>query len=79
MSIKYEKEYQEILDAIKGTPKEKRLASQFIGKFFKHFPKLSEAAIDAQLDLCEDEDIQVKTYLLNSFVVNKLNYFIIAI
>lgn len=44
---------------MKGTAKEKRLASQFIGKFFKHFPNLAELAIDRQLDLCEDEDAQV--------------------
>ncbi len=57
--MKHEAEYKEILDAIKGSAKEKRLASQFIGKFFKYFPDLAETAIDAQLDLCEDEDIQV--------------------
>lgn len=57
--LQHEAEYKEILDAIKGSAKEKRLASQFIGKFFKYFPNLTETAIDAQLDLCEDEDIQV--------------------
>lgn len=51
--------YSEILKAVKGSSKEKRLASQFIGAFFKHFPDLSDSAIDAQLDLVEDEDIQV--------------------
>lgn len=62
--FQHEKEYREILDAIKGSPKEKRLASQFIGKFFKFFPKLSDVAIDAQLDLCEDEDIQVNLFFI---------------
>ncbi|XP_053694086.1 apoptosis inhibitor 5 homolog isoform X2 [Sabethes cyaneus] len=56
----HELEYREILDAVKGTDKEKRLASQFIGKFFKHFPALAELAIDRQLDLCEDEDAQIR-------------------
>ncbi|XP_055593117.1 apoptosis inhibitor 5 homolog [Uranotaenia lowii] len=56
----HELEYREILDAVKGTAKEKRLASQFIGKFFKHFPTLAELAIDRQLDLCEDEDSQIR-------------------
>lgn len=51
--------YSEILKAVKGSSKEKRLASQFIGAFFKHFPDLSDSAIDAQLDLVEDEDMQV--------------------
>lgn len=49
----------EILTAVKGSSKEKRLASQFIARFFKHFPKLADQAIDAHLDLCEDEDIAV--------------------
>lgn len=40
--------------------KEKKLAAQFIAKFFKHFPDLMEAALDRQLDLCEDEDVQVR-------------------
>jgi len=52
-------EYKEILKAVKGTSKEKRLASQFIGNFFKHFPDLADTAIDAQFDLCEDDDTQV--------------------
>lgn len=58
--LQHEKEYQEIIDAIKGSDKEKRLASQFIGKFFKHFPNLADKAIDASLDLCEDENIQIR-------------------
>lgn len=36
------------------------MASQFIGKFFKYFPNLADIAIDAQLDLCEDEDVQIR-------------------
>ncbi|EDW90172.1 apoptosis inhibitor 5 homolog [Drosophila yakuba] len=53
-------EYTEILKAVKGTSKEKRLASQFIGNFFKHFPDLADTAIDAQFDLCEDDDTQIR-------------------
>lgn len=48
-----------ILAAVKGSQAEKRLASQFITRFFKFFPKLQENAIDAMLDLCEDEDNMV--------------------
>ena len=48
-----------ILGAVKGSQAEKRLASQFITRFFKFFPKLQENAIDAMLDLCEDEDNMV--------------------
>ncbi|KAH8246639.1 hypothetical protein KR038_012184 [Drosophila bunnanda] len=53
-------EYKEILKAVKGSSKEKRLASQFIGNFFKHFPDLADTAIDAQFDLCEDDDTQIR-------------------
>lgn len=58
--IQHEQEYLEILSSIKGTANEKRLASQFIAKFFKHFPTHYDKAIDALLDLCEDEDINIR-------------------
>uniref|UniRef100_A0A1B6D2U6 Apoptosis inhibitor 5/fibroblast growth factor 2-interacting factor 2 n=1 Tax=Clastoptera arizonana TaxID=38151 RepID=A0A1B6D2U6_9HEMI len=56
----HEKEYLEILGAVKGSIKEKRLASQFIARFFKYFPSLADQAIDALLDLCEDEDMSIR-------------------
>ncbi|XKL64423.1 hypothetical protein PGB90_004509 [Kerria lacca] len=56
----HEKEYLEILAAVKGTPKEKRLASQFIARFFKNFPTLADQALGAQLDLCEDDDVLIR-------------------
>lgn len=56
----HEKEYLEILAAVKGSDKEKRLASQFIAKFFSSFPSLSEQAIEAQFDLCEDDDVAIR-------------------
>lgn len=49
----------EILAAVKGSPKEKRLASQFIARFFRNFPALADQALEAQLDLCEDDDVSV--------------------
>ncbi|XP_036390986.1 apoptosis inhibitor 5 [Megalops cyprinoides] len=52
--------YQAILDGVKGGPKEKRLAAQFIPKFVSNFPELADAAINAQLDLCEDEDVSIR-------------------
>lgn len=54
----------EILTAVKGSEKEKRLASQFIARFFKHFPHLADQAIEAQIDLCEDEDQSVSYEIL---------------
>ncbi|KAL1486266.1 hypothetical protein MTO96_031461, partial [Rhipicephalus appendiculatus] len=56
----HEADYLVILESVKGTPSEKRLASQFIARFFKSFPHLSEKAIDAQLDLCEDADVAIR-------------------
>ncbi|XP_041972899.1 apoptosis inhibitor 5 [Aricia agestis] len=56
----HEKEYLEILAAVKGSDKEKRLASQFIAKFFNSFPNLTEQAIEAQFDLCEDDDVAIR-------------------
>lgn len=58
--IQHKDAYQVILDGVKGGPKEKRLAAQFIPKFFSSFPELADAAINAQLDLCEDEDVSIR-------------------
>ncbi|OWR43175.1 Apoptosis inhibitor 5 [Danaus plexippus plexippus] len=57
---KHEKEYLEILAAVKGSDKEKRLASQFIAKFYTSFPNLADQAIEAQFDLCEDDDVAIR-------------------
>uniref|UniRef100_A0A8C4DXK8 Apoptosis inhibitor 5 n=1 Tax=Dicentrarchus labrax TaxID=13489 RepID=A0A8C4DXK8_DICLA len=58
--LQHKDAYQVILDGVKGGPKEKRLAAQFIPKFFSSFPELADAAINAQLDLCEDEDVSIR-------------------
>lgn len=63
--LQHEKEYLEIIAAVKGSDKEKRLASQFIAKFFNSFPTLAEQAIEAQFDLCEDDDVTVSIYMAN--------------
>ena len=52
-------EYKEILDAVKGEANVKRLASQFIARFFKFFPTLADQGLDALFDLCEDTDVAV--------------------
>lgn len=53
-------EYAEIIGAVKGSINDKKLASQFITRFFKHFPTLMDQAIEALFDLCEDEDVSVR-------------------
>ena len=57
--LQHEDAYKAIIDGVKGDAPQKKLACQFIPRFFKDFPKLAEQAIDAQLDLCEDEDAVV--------------------
>ncbi len=57
--FQHEAEYKAILNATKSGASEKRLAAQFIPRFFKFFPQLAEQAIDAQTDLCEDDDVSV--------------------
>ncbi|XP_028158013.1 apoptosis inhibitor 5 [Ostrinia furnacalis] len=66
---KHEKEYLEILSAVKGSDKEKRLASQFIAKFFHSFPNLAEQAIEAQFDLCEDDDVAIRKQAIKDLPV----------
>lgn len=58
--VQDEKEFREIIEAVKGSENEKRLASQFIGKFFKFFPKLADDVINAFIDLCKDENIEIR-------------------
>lgn len=55
----HEAEFLEILSGVKGGPGERRLTSQFIARFFRHFPSLQEQALNALFDLCEDADIAV--------------------
>lgn len=58
----HEAEYLEILQSVKGDTSEKMLACQFIPRFLKDFPHLAETALDAQLDLVEDNDISIRKH-----------------
>ena len=51
--------YKNIIKSSKGSTNEKKLAPGFITKFVRHFPSLHNEAIDAMVDLIEDEDVQV--------------------
>lgn len=54
-------DYQGIIDvARKSSVKAKQLAAQLIPRFFKHFPEKSNDAVDAHLDLCEEDDIGIR-------------------
>lgn len=49
-----------ILRGAKGGAKEKRLASQFIGRFFKKFKAEQEISFNCLLDLCDDADVDIR-------------------
>ena len=51
--------YKNIIKSSKGSTNEKKLAPGFITRFVRHFPSLHNEAIDAMVDLIEDEDVQV--------------------
>jgi len=52
------------MNGTKGNTSVKRLSAQFIARFFKHFPEEAENAINALLDLCEDDDVDVSDFWL---------------
>ncbi|KAK7491464.1 hypothetical protein BaRGS_00017293 [Batillaria attramentaria] len=56
----HEAEYRLFMEAVKGSQGEKRLASQFLTRFFKHFPGLARETINALFDLCEDADVNIR-------------------
>lgn len=62
-----EADYLGIIAAAKGSAKSKQLTAQLIPRFFKYFPSLSSDAINAQLDLCEEEELGVSFRFLLIF------------
>ena len=59
-SVQHQAEYEEILAGVKGADNCKRLSSQFIARFFGLFPDLTEQSIDSMLDLCEDNNVDIR-------------------
>lgn len=62
------KDYEGIIEAAKTSIKAKQLAAQLIPRFFKFFPDLSSRAVDAHLDLIEEEELGVSIYFLNLYL-----------
>ena len=58
--VQHQAEYEEILAGVKGADNCKRLSSQFIARFFGLFPDLTEQSIDSMLDLCEDNNVDIR-------------------
>ncbi len=59
-SFQFEAEYKTILSGVKGDNNTKKLSSQFISRFFSKYPSLANDALDAILDLCEDDDVDIR-------------------
>lgn len=59
--LQHPDKFQFIIDAAKNgkDASVKKLASQLIGRFCKHFPALHFQAFEAVFDLCEDDDVNV--------------------
>eukprot|EP00898_Chlorokybus_atmophyticus_P006273 jgi/Chlat1/6647/Chrsp49S06144 len=55
-----EAEYVKILAGAGGSTRAKQLAAQLIPRFFGNFPNLHERAMNAQLDLCEEEEVGIR-------------------
>lgn len=63
-SLQHLESYEVFLKLVKSeTIGVKQLAAQFIPRFFKYFPSVAETAINAHLDLCEDENNTVRWHL----------------
>ncbi|XP_074660538.1 apoptosis inhibitor 5-like [Tubulanus polymorphus] len=60
----HETEYLAILEGVKAGNQQKKLASQLIARYFKHFPKLAEQAINAHIDLCEDVEVEIRKHAI---------------
>lgn len=63
----HEEEFRSFLAAAKGSVGEKRLASQFICRFFKFFQNAQDDAISVLFELCEDPDSNVSTAYIVDF------------
>ena len=72
--FQHEAEYRLFMEAVKGSSGEKRLASQFMARFFKHFPGLARDTINALFDLCEDGDVMVSTNIFSSVAYFSSSY-----
>ena len=64
LHVQHTDAYKNIIQSAKGSTGEKKLAPGFITKFLRHFPSLHNEAIDAMVDLIEDEDTQVSGWVM---------------
>ena len=67
--IQHKEAFEEILAAAKGSNGEKQLVSDFVTKFSRHFPDMSDNVMDTLLDLVEDDEAVVRTIML--YIIKK--------
>lgn len=60
LTFQFESEFRVVLTGVKGDGRAKRMASQTIARYFVHFPTLTKEALNAILDLCEDDDLNIR-------------------
>ncbi|CAL8095047.1 unnamed protein product [Calicophoron daubneyi] len=60
--------YHAFLSGTKGGEKEKRLACQFIARFSKQFDSLKEESFNCILDLCDDDDINIRKQAIHDLL-----------
>ena len=58
--FQYEEQFKTILSGVRGDNNTKKLASQFTSRFFSKFPTLANDSLDAILDLCEDDNVDIR-------------------
>ena len=58
--FQYEEQFKTILLGVRGDNNTKKLASQFTSRFFSKFPTLANDSLDAILDLCEDDNVDIR-------------------
>merc|ERR1711935_1067729 len=57
---KYEEQFKTILSGVHGDNNTKKLASQFTSRFFSKYPAYANDSLDAILDLCEDDNVDIR-------------------
>uniref|UniRef100_A0A914XBW0 Apoptosis inhibitor 5 n=2 Tax=Plectus sambesii TaxID=2011161 RepID=A0A914XBW0_9BILA len=60
----HQEEYQAIIAGTKGGSSEKRLAAQFIVRYFHRLPDQQLRALDALFELCEDDDVNIRKVVI---------------
>ncbi|KAK4470904.1 hypothetical protein MN116_005657 [Schistosoma mekongi] len=61
--------YKIVLEGVKGEENVRRLSSQFIARFSKLFEDLLEDSFNCFLDLCDDDDVNVRSQVVHDLLL----------